>query len=140
MIYDSLEDNIDGIRNFYWKDALWLSKWQIHCFPTENQEQEIIKIAFKLQQIRDYFGLPINITSWLRPKPYNTLIGGSQDSAHIYGMAIDFVVEGLSADDVRSNLLSRLDDFKIRMEDKPGSSWCHIDHKEAIKGKRFFKP
>lgn len=139
MIYNKIENTIDGVRNFKWKDALYLREWGIYCFPTRDQELEIIKIAFKMQQIYDFFGLPIQITSWLRPKPYNVMIKGAEDSPHLYGMAVDFNVETISADTVRSMLLPHLDEFKIRMEDRPKSNWVHCDNREPV-NKRFFKP
>lgn len=140
MINDILFKNIDGVRNFIWKDALWLSKWKVYAVPSVEQENEIVKIAFKLQQIRDFFGLAINAVSWLRPTAYNVLIGGATDSAHMYGMAVDFVVENVNCDEIRRQLLPKLDELKIRMEDRPGSNWVHIDNRDPGAGKRFFKP
>lgn len=138
MLFDP-SSRIPGTANFTWGEALWLPRWNLYCLPTELEEQEIIKIAFKLQQIRNIFGKSITITSWLRPKAYNELIGGAKDSAHIYGMAVDFVVANTDCDEVRLKLLNKLDDLKIRMEDIAGD-WVHIDNREPGKQGRFFKP
>lgn len=43
-----------------------------------------------LQYIRDYFGVPIRVTSTLRTKAQNTAIKGSSTSLHLTGRAIDF--------------------------------------------------
>jgi uncharacterized protein YcbK (DUF882 family) len=139
MTFD-LSKTIVGTRSFSWKEALYCPKWQIYVFPSEQEQSEIIKIAYKLQQIRDYFGMPITITSWLRPKLYNELIKGSVNSLHIKGMAVDFVVEGVNCDEVRNHLVSRLDDLKIRMENKPNANWVHIDHGIVGKTGRYFNP
>lgn len=137
MIYNKIENVIDGTRNFLWKEALWLPQWQIYCFPSREQELEIIKIAYKMQQIRDFFGFPIKVTSWLRPKPYNTLIKGAEDSPHLYGMAVDFNIETLLADVVKSMLLPKLEELKIRME-KETTNWIHVDSREPGKTGRYF--
>jgi hypothetical protein len=139
MTFD-INKTIPGTRSFTWHEALWCSKWQCHVLPTEQQYDEIIKIAYKLQQIRDYFGRPLKIKSWLRPKLYNELIGGAKNSYHCKGMAVDFVVEGLDCDEVRIRLIDRLDELKIRLENLPGSDWAHADNGEVGKSGRFFTP
>jgi len=108
--------------------------------PTDRQHHNLIHITSVLQKIRTRLACRIRITSGLRPKVYNTLIGGAGHSAHIWGMALDFQVQGLSADRVRSYILPDLEEYKIRMEDLPGSSWVHIDSRNPRTEGRFFKP
>ena len=134
-----LKSRIPGATNFVWKDALYLPRWDVCCVPTDDQEDQIIKTAFKLEQVRSFFGADIKINCWLRPLVYNMLIGGAKDSAHIYGMAVDFWVKGFTPDQVRTNLQPHLEDLKIRMENKPASSWVHIDIRDPSPN-RFFIP
>jgi hypothetical protein len=61
-------------------------------------------------------------------------------SAHTLGMAVDFSVATLKADEVRELLKPELERLKIRMEDLPGSTWVHIDTREPGGSGRFFKP
>ena len=51
-----------------------------------------------LQQIRYHFGKPITINSGYRTEDYNksAKVGGSAYSQHLYGMAADIVVKGVS--------------------------------------------
>lgn len=135
-----INKTITGTRSFNWSNALYLPKWKVHVIPTKEQENEIIKLAYKLQQIRDYFGMPINVTSWLRPPLYNELIGGAKNSLHTLGCAVDFTVDNVHCDEVRGRLVKMLDDLKIRMENKPQSNWVHIDLGTPGKTGRFFLP
>lgn len=48
-----------------------------------------------LQNIRDYFGKPVTITSAYRTPPHNKSVGGTTYSQHLYGMAADIKVSGV---------------------------------------------
>lgn len=54
-----------------------------------------------LVTIREMFGKKVMITSGCRCNEYNTEIGGHPNSYHTRGMAVDFVVEGVSPDVVQ---------------------------------------
>jgi len=45
-----------------------------------------------LQPLREIYGKPINITSGYRSPKLNTARGGSKNSQHCFGMAVDFQV------------------------------------------------
>lgn len=132
-------DIIEGAKNFYWSEALWLPQWDVHVCPSKAEYENIIRTAGKLELIRSEIKKPMHVTSWIRPAEYNSLVKGAAQSQHVYGLACDFVVVGMKADDVRKVLESRLEEFKIRMENKPGASWIHIDLGE-VKHHRYFKP
>lgn len=138
----ALEDLIQNIgitKNLKWTEALYLRKWEMTVFPTKAQMGNIVMVAEKLQAIRDYFNSPVTITSWLRPLKYNTFIKGATDSAHLYGMAVDFNVVGHSAEEVRKELIPQLETMKIRMENITGD-WVHIDIRKPGPEGRFFEP
>lgn len=135
-----LGNQIDNCQNFWWYEALRLPKWGIHCWPKNLEHRDnIIRTARKLELIRGVIGKPMVITSWYRPVVYNKLIGGASNSAHIDGLACDFVVRGMTIEDATFILKSKLDHLKIRMEDHSGN-WLHIDLREPGPGGRFFKP
>ncbi len=52
-------------------------------------------LANYLQQIRDFFGRPVTITSAYRCPSYNRSVGGATGSYHSRGMAADIVVTGV---------------------------------------------
>lgn len=126
--------------NFTLRDALYLPKWEICVTPARKEWAAILYVAKKLQTIRDLFGEPITVHDWFRPKAYNDFIGGAMFSAHTEGRAVDFHVQGVSCDDVRKFLLPKLETLNIRMENKPGTDWVHIDTREPGPGGRYFKP
>jgi peptidoglycan hydrolase-like protein with peptidoglycan-binding domain len=53
-------------------------------------------LLLKLQDLRNRLGRPVNITSGYRGPAYNRLVGGVGDSQHIYGKAVDIVVDGVT--------------------------------------------
>jgi mannosyltransferase OCH1-like enzyme len=137
MIFD-INSLIPGTRSFSWNDALWLPKWQIHAIPTPSQEKEIIKHAYKLQQLQDRFGLQFKTNSWLRPPKYNEFVGGSKNSFHTKGSAWDGTIYTLDCDDARVRLEPLLEEYKLRMERREGSDWIHLDSGEVIKSRYFY--
>lgn len=52
-------------------------------------------VAFVLQPVRDFLGVPIRITSGYRCAAYNRSVGGVKNSQHILGKAADFIIHGL---------------------------------------------
>lgn len=49
-----------------------------------------------LQEIRDHFGKPVNINSAFRTATHNKKVDGSAQSQHLYGMAADISIAGVS--------------------------------------------
>jgi uncharacterized protein YcbK (DUF882 family) len=91
--------------------------------------------------LRDFLGKPIYIHCSYRPASYNKEKGGASDSAHMFSGdwgAIDFDIKE-PCDDTRAKLLPELESRGLRMEDRPGSDWVHIDN-APVKSHRFFKP
>lgn len=65
------------------------------CNDGSNQvliDSELVKI---LQKIRDYFEVPVTITSGYRTSNYNKKIGGSSASYHVKGKAADIQVKNV---------------------------------------------
>lgn len=63
-----------------------LSKW-FNDKSAEGLNEDLIS---KLDQARDYAGIPFIITSGLRtPETNKSLTGAVEDSAHLSGMAVD---------------------------------------------------
>lgn len=138
-------DFIPGSTFFRWKEALYLPRWGVLAMPTKAQFEGIIKLATRLELARGRVAAPWTVTSWLRPKMYNIWphpygVKGAAASAHMDGLAIDFQVFGMKADEVRETLKPNLELYGLRMEDLPGSSWVHLDCREPVLGNRFFKP
>lgn len=58
--------------------------------PPGNVIENIKKINQLLQRVRDWYGLPIRITSGYRCTELNAMIGGAPTSQHRFGEAVDF--------------------------------------------------
>lgn len=54
---------------------------------------ELVKI---LQKVRERFKRPVTVTSGFRTPAYNKKVGGVENSQHLYGLASDIVVQGVS--------------------------------------------
>lgn len=136
-----LSNKIENTR-FTWGRALYLQRWNIHVFPPSSVRKNIELVALKLERICQDFNKNAFITSWYRPESYNTIIGGSQQSMHMHGGAIDFYLEGESPNRTRELLVPKLEEYQIRLENRPNSSWCHIDIKNISEtfGSRYFLP
>jgi Peptidase M15 len=140
-----VNDFIPGSTFFRWCQALWLPKWGIYCYPTQEQAIEIIGTARVMDVIRNRVKKTVEVHSWLRPENYNTWpspygVSGAKLSAHRLGMAVDFSVNTIPCDEVREMLKPELERLKIRMEDFPKSAWVHIDRRDPGGSGRFFKP
>ena len=59
--------------------------------------QELVEL---LQKIRTHFGKPVIINSSYRTASHNKSVGGATYSQHLYGMAADIQVTGVSPKDV----------------------------------------
>lgn len=77
-----------------------------------------------LQPLRDALGVPITVTSGYRPKWLNDHIGGSQTSHHLFGLAVDIVVPGVSPAEVAFKVAElHLPFEQVILE---YDSWTHI--------------
>ena len=95
--------------------------------PTLTERHNILKLASILDSVRIFLDAPMNVHSWIRPKEYNDYISGAKKSRHLLGFACDFDC-GENCDITRARLMPRLKDFRLRMEDIPGTSWVHLDY------------
>lgn len=81
-----------------------------------------------LQAIRSHFGKPVVINSAYRTPEYNKKVGGATQSQHLYGIAADIAISGVSPKDVAAfaeNLLSGRGGIGIY------SGFTHIDVREV---------
>lgn len=69
----------------------------VENIPTEKEMQNIRKTAEKLEEIREYVGRGIIVTSCFRSERVNKLVGGSPTSAHRFGSAADCDAIGMTS-------------------------------------------
>lgn len=63
-----------------------------------------IELVKQLELLRYHYKQPVIINSGCRCKDYNTKIGGSKGSMHIFGKAADFIVLNVSPEEVQTYL------------------------------------
>lgn len=67
--------------------------------PSEADVENLRRLCQSLMQpIRDHLGRAIAISSGLRPAWLNAAVGGSPNSAHLTGRAVDCTAVGMSAE------------------------------------------
>lgn len=125
--------------HFSWASLLLLPQWGVYHDPSEEERANLIKLANKMEEVREFFDHPINVLCAIRPthvqaagtqwqgKNYNLLVQGAAQSAHIVGLAMDFTVSTVSCDEARFHLIEELERLCIRMEKKAGAGWVHVD-------------
>lgn len=139
------DPNTKLTQYFTVKDALWLPTWNRLAIAKDGlgptQQANLSMLMVVMDKVRAFLAKPIIVHVSFRPYAYNKLIGGALNSSHVEGKACDFHVAGMTCDAVRAALLPKLEEWGLRMENLPGSSWVHLDTRPVPKGgTRFFKP
>lgn len=142
-----LDTLMPGSKYFSWKEMLYLPKWKIHVYPDPTQHSNLIKLVEKLDMIRIRLGVPMRVTSALRPSLYNEWkdphgVGGAKVSAHCEGKAIDFVPIGMNVGEAMVIIEPVLEHLGLRMEHPDFTpAWVHLDTRNVMPGgSRIFKP
>jgi len=83
-------------------------------FGINNQPQSTVKdnlhlLAQRMEQVRALLNAPVRITSGYRSPMLNQKIGGSSKSAHMDGLACDFVCRGYGSPLVVSKRIAESD-------------------------------
>ena len=63
------------------------------CCLTTKVDEDLVKI---LQDIRDHFGKPVNVSSAYRCETHNANVGGATGSRHKKGQAADIYINGIA--------------------------------------------
>ena len=156
MIPGAYETRKPQIRQINWTDtnarisrfftvheALWLPSWKIYHTPSEDEKDNIIEFAKKMDVVRDFYGIPINIHCWIRPVSVNNkesvnhgmnyniaAHSTAKNSPHITGRAVDFHFSNFSGPagckEMKARLTPHLEEWGLRMEDHT-VAWIHLD-------------
>ncbi len=134
-ILKNLDQKITGSKYFTWAEALWLPQMQAYALPSQEQVNNIIRLAQALDKVRDHYNKPIKVHCWLRTPMYNLLVKGARQSTHLTGSGVDFHVDGVDCTQVQIELERRKDIWPYRGE-KGTATWVHLDLTEG----RWFYP
>ncbi|MDD3396074.1 MAG: D-Ala-D-Ala carboxypeptidase family metallohydrolase [Acidaminococcaceae bacterium] len=80
----------------------YFSKDEMTCnccgeLPEGGINEELLE---KLDQLREKVGEPVHVTCMYRCPPHNAAVGGARYSQHLYGLAADIYVDGLTVDEL----------------------------------------
>jgi hypothetical protein len=96
-----------------------------------------------LQPIRDYYGMPLSVSSGYRSAALCEAIGSSSKSQHTKGQAADFEIFGVANKDLADFVVKNLDYDQCILEfwneNEPNSGWVHCSFNSSGNRKQFLK-
>ena len=109
--------------------------------PNEEHIKNMQALAENIfQPLRDYFGVPIHISSGYRSEALNKAIGGSKSSQHCKGEAMDIDRDGHSQPNnaqifeyIKNNL--DFDQMIWEFGTQKNPEWVHVSHKRDGKNR-----
>ena len=103
--------------------------------PSATAVQNLILLCQNvLEPLRQIVQKPVIITSGYRSKKVNEAIGGSSTSQHMKGQAADFIVIGLTLDEVFTIVAGQLPFDQLIQE---FGQWIHASYKEPLRKEKL---
>lgn len=130
----NMNDNIPGAPNFLWREVFasdTAARMGINNYPPGEVEASVLRnleyVMESVQLARDFFGMPIRVTSGYRCPTLNSAIGGSATSFHSHGMAVDLQFTGVNPSLYQLFFFLHNVPFTelIAEEIGPASGWIH---------------
>jgi len=96
-----------------------------------------------LQPIRDFYGMPLSVSSGYRSAALCEAIGSSSKSQHTKGQAADFEIFGIANSVLADFIVKNLDYDQCILEfwneNDPNSGWVHCSYNALGNRKQFLK-
>jgi zinc D-Ala-D-Ala carboxypeptidase len=96
-----------------------------------------------LQPVRDFYGMPVSVSSGYRSAALCEAIGSSSKSQHTKGQAADFEIFGVANKDLADFVVKNLDYDQCILEfwneNEPNSGWVHCSFNSSGNRKQFLK-
>ena len=113
---------------------------------TPNDEHiENLKILCEniLQPLRDFYGMPVSVSSGYRSGELCKAIGSSSTSQHTRGEAADFEIFGVANKTLAEFIVANLDFDQCILEfwniNEPNSGWVHCSFSKKYNRKQYLK-
>jgi hypothetical protein len=112
--------------------------------PSEEHVNNLILLCKNiLQPIRNYFKMPVSISSGYRSAALCEAIGSSSKSQHTKGQAADFEIFGVHNKDLSDWIVNNLDYDQCILEfwneNEPNSGWVHCSYSTNNNRKQYLK-
>lgn len=102
--------------------------------PNEQVLENLRMLAGRAEGMRDILSVPIIVTSGYRSPKLNSAIGGSKNSAHIEGLALDFIAPEFGSPlDIALELAANKDEIDFDKLIYEGD-WVHIQFSDNPRG------
>jgi putative chitinase len=109
--------------------------------PSPEQLENMKITAQGMESIRKLLGKPIRVNSWLRLPEVNVAVGGSRQSSHMDGWAVDFTCAGFGDPYAVAKALK---DSNIQVDQciHEFGRWVHVSFAPEMRGQflTIFKP
>ena len=119
---------------------------RLGIYNTPNEEHILnLKLLCEniLQPIRDFYGMPLSVSSGYRSAALCEAIGSSSKSQHTKGQAADFEIFGVANKDLADFVVKNLDYDQCILEfwneNEPNSGWVHCSYNASGNRKQFLK-
>ena len=100
------------------------ARYKIDNTPNNQQIENLYRVAYTLEIVRKIFkDQAIIVTSGYRSIDLNTAIKGSKTSAHMQGLAADFIIPGWQIEDIVDLLQNKIGYDQLINE---FGRWVHI--------------
>ena len=101
------------------------SRWEFGCKCGCGLDTIDFETLTALQELRDYYGRRVTVTSGARCKAHNdSLPNSSTNSQHLYFRAVDFIVDGVRPQEVQAYLSLK---YQNRFGLGSYQSFTHLD-------------
>ncbi len=110
----------------------------INNMPDINSLDNMLNLIYYcLQPARELLNAPMTITSGFRNPLVNRLVGGVNSSQHLYGQAADFIIKGMTPNQIISIIKTSKIEFDqlINEYDK----WVHISYNKGKNRREILK-
>ena len=116
----------------------------IDNIPNEEHIQNLKILCEKiLQPIRDFYGMPLSVSSGYRSVALCEAIGSSSKSQHTKGQAADFEIFGVPNKEVAEFIIKNLEYDQCILEfwneNDPNSGWVHCSYSANGNRKQYLK-
>jgi len=106
------------------------TRLEINNTPNEEHIENLKILCVRiLQPVRDFYGMPLSISSGYRSPELCEAIGSSRMSQHAHGQAADFEIFGVPNKEVSDFIVKNLDYDQCILEfwneNEPNSGWVH---------------